>query len=705
MNLYQSTSLVASGLLFISSHAALANDHSIQVTQTTFLHPDVPSSVQIDISKLNTVNANASSFYLSLTKAAPSDADPAFENWDIDSPFSECRFAHESEITLKQRARGSRFVCDNIDALNQTGSATLTLNLTPDELTHYNLVVAVGSTGLYETLIVNPKLNDTDGDGALDQEELMAGSDKNDPNSLPTKSHISLLLLYTQDIVNLYPDSLDEYFSGLEAYVNKSFSDSGVNLNINIVGKEYFSLDLGSPPYDDKLAKLTVDMENRENGFESLAALNQQYHPNIIGLIASPLTVDARGRASAVPVGRRQGHFWSVDDYQVIAHEIGHLLGSDHDYANSYYVTENAVVGAFNFSFGYVDQTSGVGTIMSYASTTSPIYSGAKGENCPLASCGELTLELEQGASAVDTFNLRRFFIAESKESDSDLDGISDWFVNKYPMWDSSLTSPYRCSDYDGDGYPNITEFKALTDPTLASSIPEQADVAVDCPAPKEKVFQIATAINQPVELDLRQYTEAGYLINVYPEVENSIGGLSWDIYYSGLYRFNPEPDFTGNAKLAFIADNGVGGKVKNTVYVKVGMENSAPSAITPSQLETTLGQTVVVDGSQSSDPDGDSISYLWKLINKPASSQASADLGSGTNASFTPDVVGEYVVELTVSDGQLSSSSETKISVKEKPVPPPAPAPESSGGGGSLSWLALTLLMLARMRRAANYN
>ncbi|WP_338589909.1 M12 family metallo-peptidase [Shewanella khirikhana] len=700
MNLYQSISLVASGLLFLSSHAALANDHSIQVTQTTYLHPDVPSTVQIDISKLNTVNADASSFYLSLTKDSPSDADPAFENWDIDSPFSECRFAHEREITLKQRARGSLFVCDNIDALNQTGSAALTLNLTPDELTHYTLVVAVGSTGLYETLIVNPKLNDTDGDGALDQEELMAGSDKNDPNSLPVKSHISLLLLYTQDIANLYPDSLEEFFSGLEAYLNKTYSDSGVRIEINIAEKVLTELDLGPPPYEDKLADLPATMAKRLGDFEKLAALDKIHQPNIIGLIATPLTFE-RGRAQGILSGRGQGHFWATNDYEVIAHEMGHILGADHDIDNSFYKPN----WTYNFSLGFIEPTSGVGTIMSYASTTRPIYSGAKGENCPLASCGELTLELEQGASAVDTFNLRRFFIAEAKESDSDLDGISDWFLDKYPRKAESLTSPYRCSDYDGDGYPNITEFKALTDPTLANSKPEQADVAADCPAPKEKAFQIATAINQPVELDLRQYTEAGYLINVYPELEGSIGGLSWDIYYSGLYRFTPETDFTGNAKLAFIADNGVGGKVKNTVYVKVGMENSAPSAITPSQLETTLGQTVAVEGSQSSDPDGDSISYLWKLINKPASSQASTDLGTGTNASITPDVVGEYVVELTVSDGQLSSSSETKISVKEKPVPPPVPAPESSGGGGTLSWLSLTLLMLARMRRAANYN
>ncbi|QYJ74665.1 PKD domain-containing protein [Shewanella sp. FJAT-52076] len=796
MSIAKSAFLTASGLFLTSSFYAVANDYNIDVSQNTQLHPGEASVIQIDISKLTNTDARADSFYLSLTKAFPSSADPAFENWNITSPFGDCRFTHENEITLMQQAKGSRFACENIDVLNQTGSASLTLNLTPDELTHYNLVVAVGGGSAFETLIVNPKLDDSDGDGALDQEERMAGSDKNDPNSLPSQSNIKLLLLYTQDIVDLYPGpALADFFTGIETYVNKTFADSGVNIGIEIVSQEYISLDFGTPPYDDKLARLTVDMENRKNGFEGLAKLNQQYNPNIIGLIAAPISMDARGRASAMPVGRRQGHFWSVDDYQVIAHEIGHLLGSDHDYDNSYYVTENAVVGAYNFSFGYIEPTSGTGTLMSTAVQKASVFSNTKSENCPLSSCGTLSLEPGMGASAVDTFNLRRFFISEAKETDSDLDGVSNWFVDKYLMVDASPTSPYRCWDYDGDGYPNISEFKALTDPTSADSKPEQANIAADCPAPNEKIFQIATAKNQAVELDLRQYTDDGYLIYVYPEVEGSIGGLSWDIYRSGLYKYVPEADFTGNAKLAFIADNGIGGKVKNTVYVKVGMENSAPIADLPSTMEIVLGQPVSIDGSQSQDPDGDDIGYSWKLTQKPdnslldnnlgvldnvnftpdvvgiysveltvsdgaltssvqtnvevqaqnrtpvasisgqssielgqmatldgsqsqdpdgdtltyqwkittkpASSQTASELGTAASASFKPDVSGQYTVELTVSDASLTAHTEFSINVKDKPVPPPPAESQSSGGGGSLSWLTLALLMLARLRKA----
>ncbi len=62
---------------------------------------------------------------------------------------------------------------------------------------------------------------------------------------------------------------------------------------------------------------------------------------------------------------------------------------------------------------------------------------------------------------------------------------------------------------------------------------------------------------------------------------------------------------------------------------------------------------TVTLDGSGSSDPDGDSLSYTWTLVDAPVGSARPNVNGSDRpTASMTPDAVGQYVVRLSVSDG-----------------------------------------------------
>ncbi len=70
------------------------------------------------------------------------------------------------------------------------------------------------------------------------------------------------------------------------------------------------------------------------------------------------------------------------------------------------------------------------------------------------------------------------------------------------------------------------------------------------------------------------------------------------------------------------------------------------------------LGQTASVDGSGSSDADGDSLSYSWTLLSSPPGSSifSLSDTQSST-IQFTPDVRGSYQIELAVSDGNGGES------------------------------------------------
>ena len=66
------------------------------------------------------------------------------------------------------------------------------------------------------------------------------------------------------------------------------------------------------------------------------------------------------------------------------------------------------------------------------------------------------------------------------------------------------------------------------------------------------------------------------------------------------------------------------------------------------------------LDGSASSDPDGDTQRCNWLLVSCPTGSTlTTADISGRTTAkaSFTADMSGDYGFELKVRDGSLSDS------------------------------------------------
>jgi hypothetical protein len=88
-----------------------------------------------------------------------------------------------------------------------------------------------------------------------------------------------------------------------------------------------------------------------------------------------------------------------------------------------------------------------------------------------------------------------------------------------------------------------------------------------------------------------------------------------------------------------------------------------------PDQV-VVLGNEVHLDGSTSSDPQGDTLSYSWHVTSWPANGYNQLLQGSDTATPvFTPSTLGTYVLELSVSDGSNWSRDTVQITVVE-PVP-----------------------------------
>jgi aryl-phospho-beta-D-glucosidase BglC (GH1 family) len=64
-------------------------------------------------------------------------------------------------------------------------------------------------------------------------------------------------------------------------------------------------------------------------------------------------------------------------------------------------------------------------------------------------------------------------------------------------------------------------------------------------------------------------------------------------------------------------------------------------------------GSRVSLNGSGSSDADGDKLTYHWSLTSKPKGSSATLSDPQAVSPSFIADIVGEYVAELVVNDSK----------------------------------------------------
>jgi len=84
-----------------------------------------------------------------------------------------------------------------------------------------------------------------------------------------------------------------------------------------------------------------------------------------------------------------------------------------------------------------------------------------------------------------------------------------------------------------------------------------------------------------------------------------------------------------------------------------------------PLQREAFKGDTVILDGGGSVDPDGDLIaSYQWELIAKPETSKARLIRPTNVKSGLKIDVAGEYTVRLVVEDRYGMQSQPAAVTI-----------------------------------------
>jgi len=107
--------------------------------------------------------------------------------------------------------------------------------------------------------------------------------------------------------------------------------------------------------------------------------------------------------------------------------------------------------------------------------------------------------------------------------------------------------------------------------------------------------------------------------------------------------------DVPGKYIVELTVNDGTQDSLPNTATIQT--TNRAPVANAGVGLSVDVGDTVTLDGSGSSDPDGDAITHEWSIVGRPMGSTVELSDSTAINPSFVTDGTGFFDIQLVVKD------------------------------------------------------
>jgi PKD domain len=97
-------------------------------------------------------------------------------------------------------------------------------------------------------------------------------------------------------------------------------------------------------------------------------------------------------------------------------------------------------------------------------------------------------------------------------------------------------------------------------------------------------------------------------------------------------------------------------GTASRPAIVSVSFNDVAPVANAGPSQSAVVNEAVTLNGSKSTDSNGEPLTYNWSLVSTPKRSKAVISNPTAEIARFLPDLPGTYEVQLIVNDGSLNS-------------------------------------------------
>ncbi len=358
--------------------------------------------------------------------------------------------AADLEVDREAEALATHAYNTNLEPGEEIASADVTLTLSSTENQDYlqlQIRSADGDILAYETVDVPQGesvpvrsiatadadiLVDTDEDGVSDVNERLMGTDADDAESKPDDSTIDVLALYEPGYAEAFDGEPSTRIRHVLTLADAIFSDSEVHMSLRLVGISEIELD--------------------ESGVFNTSELIDLHGADVV-VVFRPLTVSVCGLASLnglsthgtgvyVYPDRREAHVFAGCGAMTTAHEIGHLMGLGHSYAQN-------DVGTFRWARGHgvLNQFTTVMAYVFYYGFAYPIDKFSDPDSdCEGSPCG-VAIDEPDGADAVTALNATRFQVANFAESKPDTD--EDGFVDPVDAFPDDASEQF---DFDGDG-------------------------------------------------------------------------------------------------------------------------------------------------------------------------------------------------------------------------------------------------------------
>jgi len=256
----------------------------------------------------------------------------------------------------------------------------------------------------------------------------------------------------------------------------------------------------------------------------------------------------------------------------------------------------------------------------------------------------------------------------------SDVDGNSltyTWSLVSKPDGSNTTLSDIQAVQpvFDVDVAGSYTVQLIVNDGTVTSA-PDTVTISTGNSAAVSNAGTDQTAlVNDTVLLDGSGSSDVdGDLLTFMWSFVARPGGSNAALSNTTVVKPTFDVDVAGTYSVRLIVNDGTVDSVSDTVTIST--ENSAPAAKAGADQAVQVTDTVQLDGSGSSDADGDSLTYNWSLVSKPGGSSAALSDLKAVKPTFDVDVAGSYMVRLIVSDGTVDSASDTVIISTENSAP-----------------------------------
>jgi hypothetical protein len=298
-----------------------------------------------------------------------------------------------------------------------------------------------------------------------------------------------------------------------------------------------------------------------------------------------------------------------------------------------------------------------------YSNVATSVITAAVGNRKPTANAG-VNQSVNTGSEVT---------LDGTLSSDPDFDSLSyEWILVAKPIGSvaslssSSSPKPTFTADKDGAYLLSLVVYdgkltSTVSTTTIVASMANAAPVANA--GPNQNVV-----VGRQVTLDATGSTDANKDTLTYTWVLVSRPATSAAVLSSTT---QPKPTFLadkiGTYVISLMVSDGKLSSQLSVVTVSAEIENSAPIANAGPAQKVYLSLlnnsvTVTLDGTGSTDANGDTLTYKWTLTTRPAGSTASLSSNNASKPTFNAELSGIYVATLVVNDGKVDSGISTVV-------------------------------------------